>query len=503
MPEPRQGGLRRLRRRADSDTTGQPPVRASVRNAKIATLPVAYAARRAGGVGRRALGRSAREVELDIQARTAQHMFQVLGELKGCAAKLGQLLALYELALPAELGAPYREALSRLQDSAPAMLPGAVRAAMSASLGPDWETLFTRFDTRACAAASVGQVHRAVWHDGRAVAVKIMYPGARQSVHSDLEQIRRLAPLATVFAPAADTRALAAALSECITEELDYETEAATQRAFAEAYAGDPDFVVPQVVHQRGDVLISEWLDGIPLPRIIESGAQREKDRIGLLIARFVLSSGVRTGRLYTDPHPGNFRVLPDGRLGVMDFGACPVSPAEFPTLVGDIGDAAFNGSNDQLLEVLRRYGFVRTDRDFDIAALRENTFEIRELFYHREVRLTTPWLRRQVLRATDLRLTNVCRELTSAPEYTPIGRAIVATAGVLCQLEVQGPLRAELLTYIPELADPLERFLLGEAPAPVRRLVVVTDASVAVTDASSSATPSTTVPSAPCTSRW
>ncbi|MEU0545364.1 AarF/ABC1/UbiB kinase family protein [Nocardia sp. NPDC005978] len=497
MPEPRQGGFRRLRRRADSDTAGQPPTRASVRNAKIVSLPVAYAARRAGGVGRRALGRPAHEVELDIQARTAQHMFEVLGELKGCAAKLGQLLALYELALPAELGAPYREALSHLQDSAPAMLPGAVRAAMAENLGPEWESHFTRFDARACAAASVGQVHRAVWHDGRAVAVKLMYPGARESVRSDLEQIRRLAPLATVFAPAADTRALAAALADCINEELDYVTEAATQRSFATAYADDPDFVVPEVVHQQGDVLVSEWLDGIPLPRIIESGAQQEKDRIGLLITRFVLSSGVRTGRLYTDPHPGNFRVLRDGRLGVVDFGACPTFPADFPALVGEIADAAFNGTDAQLLAVLRRHEFVRSDRDFDIAALRIVTTEVRELFYHRVVRLTTPWLRRQVLRATDLRLSNVCRELTSAPQYTPIGRAIVATAGVLCQLDVEGPLRAELLTYIPELAAPLERFLLGEELPPVTRHLV------AVTDASSSATPSTTVPSVPCTSKW
>lgn len=480
MPEPRQGGFRRLRGRTESDTTGQPPVRASVRNAKIVALPVAYAARRAGGVGRRALGRSARDVEHDIQARTAQHMFEVLGELKGCAAKLGQLLSVYELALPSELGAPYREALSRLQDSAPAMLPRAVNEAMAASMGADWERNFTRFDKRAVAAASVGQVHRAVWHDGRPVAVKLMYPGARESVQSDLAQIRRLAPLATVFAPAADTRALADALAECISVELDYAQEAANQRTFARMYADDPDFVIPQVVHQQGDVLVSEWLDGIPLPRVIASGAQEEKDRIGLLLTRFVLSSFGRTGLLYTDAHPGNFRVLRDGRLGVVDFGACPEFPIEFPTLVGDIGDAAFNGTNTQLVAVLRRYGFVRTDQDFDIEALRVMTKPIRELFLPRNVHLTSAWLRKQVLRATEPSLSNVARQLTSPPEYTPIGRTILATAGVLCQLGVQGPLRDELITYFPELAGPLERFQLGEGPAIAapRRLVSITDAS-------------------------
>ncbi|MFE3794347.1 hypothetical protein [Nocardia tengchongensis] len=125
MLEPRQGGFRRARRRTAEAADGL-PTRAAARNAKITALPVAYAARRVGGLGRRALGTPAREVELDIQARTAQHMFEVLGELKGVAAKLGQLLALYELALPPELGEPYREALTRLQDSIPAMLPAAV-----------------------------------------------------------------------------------------------------------------------------------------------------------------------------------------------------------------------------------------------------------------------------------------------------------------------------------------------------------------------------------------
>ncbi|MFE3029420.1 AarF/UbiB family protein, partial [Nocardia tengchongensis] len=253
MLEPRQGGFRRARRRT-AETADGLPTRAAARNAKITALPVAYAARRVGGLGRRALGTPAREVELDIQARTAQHMFEVLGELKGVAAKLGQLLALYELALPPELGEPYREALTRLQDSVPAMLPAAVDAAMAASLGPGWRDRFAEFDTRAAAAASVGQVHRAVWPDGRRVAVKLMYPGARAAVASDLEHLRRLAPLAKVFAPDLDTRAVTDAFAECIGAELDYADEAATQRVFAAAFAGDPDFHIPAVVDQQGDV---------------------------------------------------------------------------------------------------------------------------------------------------------------------------------------------------------------------------------------------------------
>lgn len=506
MLEPRQGGLRRLRGRMSEPDDRLPtrtslPTRTAVRNAKITALPVAYAARKMGGLGRRALGTPSRDIELDIQARTAQHMFEVLGELKGCAAKLGQLLALYELALPPELGEPYREALTRLQDSIPAMLPTAVDAAMTASLGEDWRNRFAEFDSRAAAAASVGQVHRAVWPDGQRVAVKLMYPGARAAVASDLEQVRRLAPLATVFAPDADVRALADAFAECISEELDYVKEAATQRIFAAAFADDPDFHVPDVVHQEGDVLITEWLDGIPLHRVIATGDPAERDRVGLLVARFVMSSFTRTGLIYTDPHPGNFRILPDGRLGVIDFGACTPFPTHFPALCGEIGDAALNGGDTDLEAALRGHGFIRADREFDIAALVKLIGPIRDLFYQREIHLTTAWLRKQVRRATDPSLSNVARHLTTPPEYTPIGRTILATAGVLCQLDVKGPLRDEFTAPLPELAAAVERFHLGEglaSSAPARTVVPLRP-----TGASSSATPVPTASSVPSRSRW
>ncbi|WP_369028602.1 AarF/UbiB family protein, partial [Nocardia farcinica] len=108
---------------------------------------------------------------------TAQHIFEVLGELKGCATKLGQLLSIYQLALPEDIAGPYQIALTRLQDAAPVMLPPTVDAALAASMGGGWRGAFREFDDRRAAAASIGQVHRGVWHDGRPVAVKIMYPG--------------------------------------------------------------------------------------------------------------------------------------------------------------------------------------------------------------------------------------------------------------------------------------------------------------------------------------
>ncbi|MFD7844276.1 AarF/UbiB family protein [Nocardia sp. NPDC059764] len=123
-------------------------------------------------------------------------------------------------------------------------------------------------------------------------------------------------------------------------------TRTENQRRFADAYAGDPDFVVPRVVAQRGDVIVSEWLDGIPLSRLITTGARAERDGVGMLAVRFFWSSAPKSGLLYGDPHPGNFRALPGGRPGVVDFGACSVwPPAQFPALVHDLADAFIHGA--------------------------------------------------------------------------------------------------------------------------------------------------------------
>ncbi|MFC9893352.1 ABC1 kinase family protein [Nocardia sp. NPDC127579] len=435
-----------------------PPVRSSVRSAKLAALPVAYAGRQAAGVGKRLLGRSPQEIDRDIQLRTAQHIFEVLGELKGCVAKLGQLLAIYGLALPRDVAEPYTAALSQLQDSAPAMLPSMVHAVMAEQLGADWRSRFREFDARRAAAASIGQVHRAVWHDGRQVAVKLMYPGARASIESDLVQLRRISLLATVFLSGADVKGVTEAICDGLLAELDYAAEARHQRAFAAAYADDPEFCVPNVVAQHGDVLITEWLDGTPLTRIRASGSQAERNRVGMLTLRFVLSGWARNGLLYADPHPGNFRVLPDGRLGIVDFGACcPWPPAEFDEFAVDYCTAIAHGGPRDLELVARRHGFVDSSRVFDIDALFTSVLAASEPFRRSSYRITTPWLRTQVLRTTKLELSNVARQLTMPAEFTPFARSTLTLIGTLSQLETEGPYRDELVRWLPRLEEAIE----------------------------------------------
>lgn len=240
------------------------PRRAITRTAKLAGLPLGVAGRAAIGVGRRLGGQSAEQVALDLQRRTAEQLFSVLGELKGGAMKVGQALSILEPAMPAELVGPYRATLTRLQESAPAMPHRTVRDLLIRELGPRWRSKFTEFDENPVAAASIGQVHRAVWKDGTAVAVKLQYPGAGQALLGDFRRLSQVARLAGRWIPGLELGPLLKEFEGRIAEELDYGLEARRQRAFAKAFDGDDSVFIPKVVFQKGTVLVGEWVGGTP-----------------------------------------------------------------------------------------------------------------------------------------------------------------------------------------------------------------------------------------------
>ena len=324
------------------------------RTAKLATLPAGLAGRTALGLGKRLGGRPAEIVAAEIQQRTAEQIFRVLGELKGGAMKLGQALSIFEAALPPEIAGPYRATLTKLQESAPPLPARAVHQVLAQDLGPSWREAFAEFDDTPRAAASIGQVHRAVWQDGRQVAVKIQYPGAGRALLSDFNQLSRAARLFGIIMPGLEVKPLLDELRARVAEEIDYQLEAASQRAFAKAYAGDPDIYVPPVVQATDHVLITEWMDGTPLAKIIDSGSQEERNRAGILFTRFLFSGPARAGLLHADPHPGNFRMLADGRLGVLDFGAVDRLPDGLPPFIGKLlrivhGDGDIREAEDEL----------------------------------------------------------------------------------------------------------------------------------------------------------
>ncbi len=430
------------------------PRRAVTRSAKLATLPLGFAGRAALGLGKRIGGKSAEIVAQEVQQRTAEQVFKVLGELKGGAMKLGQALSIFEAALPQEVVGPYRATLTKLQDAAPPLPVSTVHKVLTEQLGDGWRDHFLSFDDQPTAAASIGQVHKAVWHDGREVAVKIQYPGAGKALLGDFAQLARLGKLFGALLPGLDMKAVLAELRERIAEELDYLREAEAQHAFALEFNGDPDFHVPDVVAANEMVLVTEWMDGTPLSRIIAEGTQEERDRAGLLFVRFLFCSPARVGMLHADPHPGNFRMLADGKLGVLDFGAVNRLPEGYPPAFGQLTRIFNQGDMATVTEGLRQEGFIRPDIEVDADALRAFLAPYVEPTAVEEFTFSRELLQEQAASVTDLRPTNVIRQLNLPTTYVLIHRVHAAGIGVLCQLGTTARFRDEVIRWVPGFAD-------------------------------------------------
>ncbi|MGH8866548.1 MAG: ABC1 kinase family protein [Actinomycetes bacterium] len=431
------------------------PRRAVTRSARLASLPLGFAGRTAVGLGKRVGGRPAELVATEIQQRTADQIFRVLGELKGGAMKFGQALSIFEAALPEDLVSPYRATLTRLQEAAPPMPASTVHRVLAEQLGSDWHDLLIDFDDLPAAAASIGQVHKARWADGREVAVKVQYPGAGDALLGDLTQIGRLARLFGVLVPGLDVKPLVAELKSRVAEELDYGLESAAQTAFAEAFAGDPDIAVPRVLAASDRVLVSEWLEGVPLSRIIRDGDQDERDHAGLLLVRLLFSGPQRCGLLHADPHPGNFRLLADGRLGVLDFGAVNRLPDGLPEPIGRLLGLALAGDAATVLDGLRSAGFVRSDLELDAEDMLDYLLPIIEPVAEQRFRFSRSWLRSQATRIGDPRSPAYAlgRQLNLPPEYLLIHRVTLGGIGVLCQLGAEAEWRDELEQWLPGFA--------------------------------------------------
>jgi len=441
------------------DHVNEIPRRTMSRTARLASLPIGAAGRATVGLGKRLTGRPADEVMSEFQQRTAEQLFKVLGDLKGGAMKVGQALSVFEAAMPEELAAPYRDALTRLQEDAPPLPVATVHKVLASQLGPNWRERFLKFHDKPAAAASIGQVHKAVWADGRTVAVKVQYPGAGKALLSDMTQLGRMGRLFGVLSPGLDIKPLVRELRDRVEEELDYRLEAQSQHTFAQAYAGDPDIFVPDVLAGADRVIVTEWVDGTPLSAILRKGDRAERDRVGLLYVRFLLSGPPRAGLLHADPHPGNYRVLADGRLGVLDFGAVCRLPDGFPAAIGRLLGLALGGDHSAVLAGLRAEGFVNTGREVDADELLGYLNPFLDPARHETFHFSRAWLRGQAARVGDPRTQAAAlgRQLNLPPSYLLIHRVWLGGVGVLCQLDARGPFQAEMRHWLPGLAPTAE----------------------------------------------
>jgi predicted unusual protein kinase regulating ubiquinone biosynthesis (AarF/ABC1/UbiB family) len=437
------------------------------RSVKLASLPASYAGRTALGVGRKVGGRPAEVVATELQRRTAEQLFRVLGELKGGAMKLGQALSVFEAVLPEELAGPYRASLTALQHAAPPLPASVVHKVLADELGEKWRDRLVEFSDKAAGAASIGQVHRATWrslhgeeHD---VAVKVQYPGVAKALHSDLRQLSRLAKLFKVLHTGIDISAMAAEMIDRLDEELDYEREGASQRRFAAAFdgtlGGSEDIYVPKVLAATPRVLVTEWLTGRPLSAIITDGTQEERDRVGAQLVRAVYSGPARTGLLHADPHPGNFLVLPDGRLGMLDFGAVKELPDGLPAPLGILAGWTVLGDGDELLAALIDVGFLDADTSVTAQEALEYFAPMCEMFEHDEFAFSRTWLRHNAAHLIDPRSSTsaVGRQLTLPADYFTVHRVVLGVMGVLSQLGAVVPMRLEEMRWAPEFREIVE----------------------------------------------
>ncbi len=432
------------------------PKYALTRSVKIAALPATYAGRTAWGFGKRLGGKPAEAVTAELQARTAEQMFKVLGELKGGAMKMGQAMSIFEAAMPEDVAGPYRAALTKLQEAAPPLPAESIHAILSEELGEDWRERFAVFDDQPAAAASIGQVHKATWHDGRIVAVKVQYPGADKAFISDLNQMTRMGKLFASWIPGMDIKPLLEELKERAIEELDYLRESRNQRAFAVAFEGDPEYVIPHVLAAAPHVIVSEWVDGRPLSAIIADGTREERDRAGELYERFLLAGPARAGLLHSDPHPGNFRITPEGKFCVLDFGAVAELPDGLPDAMGTLLRIAMSGDAETVAEGLRVEGFIRPNVDVDPEQVLNYLDPFVEPAKHETFHFNRAWMRGQFARMNDMRNPDftIGLKLNLPPSYAMIHRVWLGSIGVLCQLDATVPMRAELERWVPTFAD-------------------------------------------------
>ena len=268
--------------------------------------------------------------------KTAQQIVQMLGEMKGAAMKLGQLASFYEFGAPGEYMSTYRDALTMLQNSAPPMDPEASKAVIEEEFGKPVDKVFATFDENAVASASIGQVHHATLPSGEEVAVKVQYPGVDEAVRSDLKNVSAMTKLAVAIAPNLDPKEVANEVKERVLEELDYHREAANQQKFADLYDGHPFVVVPKVYkdYTRTRVITQEFVKGDPFMSAFEWDEDRRSE-LGEILFRFFYGSLHRFLLFSADPHPGNYLLLPDGKVAFIDYGLTrAVDPATLLNMV-------------------------------------------------------------------------------------------------------------------------------------------------------------------------
>ena len=281
-----------------------------------------------------------------------------LSHLRGAAMKMGQMISMDAGDfLPPELS----EILARLRDQANFMPTKQLDSVLRSEWGPDWRKQFRWFNPRPIAAASIGQVHKALTRDGEELAIKVQYPGVAKSIDSDVDNVMTLLKVAGFAPPELEIEKLLAVAKQQLHEEADYAREGAQMELYAEILAGEPGFVVPRL-HKgltRGSILAMSFEEGVSIERLDEETPERRDEtmaRLMRLVARELFEFGV----MQTDPNFANYRFRPEtGEIVLLDFGACrPVDPV-VANGYRKMLNAGLAGDRDKVVEATIDAGFM------------------------------------------------------------------------------------------------------------------------------------------------
>ena len=405
-----------------------------------------------------AAGKRRQLLREDLALRTAEDVAETLGAMKGVMMKIGQMASYVDGGLPPAV----RATLSRLQDSVPPMSPELAAAVVEEELGAPPERAFARWDPRPIAAASIGQVHRAVTLDGRAVAVKVQYPGIAETIAADLGNVTLLRRMLRIAAPAQDVDALLGELRDRIGEELDYRREAANQRLLAAHYHGHPTIHIPGIVSELSTrrLITSELSSGARFAELA-TWPQHERDLAAETIYRFVFRSLYEARAFNGDPHPGNYLFHRGGKVTFLDFGLVRhFTPAELQPLMQMARTICVEHDPEAFRATLENAGFLRPGAPLST----EEIVEHLAVFYDtiREpgpLTITSDYASSVVRRFFDLR-SPVAPYISVPQSYVILQRINLGLFAVLGELSATADWRA--------IAEEIWPFVHGPASTPM-----------------------------------
>jgi predicted unusual protein kinase regulating ubiquinone biosynthesis (AarF/ABC1/UbiB family) len=423
------------------------------RTARVWRLTARNAARYGVHRARRMVTRGAEqraEMDQHFTIRSSEDVARELGDMKGALMKFGQLLSFIVEALPEDA----QRALATLQSDAPPMSPAAASGVVRSELGRSPEQVFLDWNPTPIAAASVGQVHRAVSRDGRDVAVKVQYPGVGDAIESDLDNAEMLYRLFTMFAlKGLDAKALVDELRSRMRDELDYRIEAANQTEFVGHFTGHPFVAVPNVVPETSTrrVLTSEWAEGLGWDAFVAQADAAARQRAGESIWRFAQYSVHAVGAFNGDPHPGNYRFSRAGDVTFLDFGLVKRWTAgEWQRLEPSLDAIVVHRDPERLVSAMEVAGFLRAGHGLASQAVYDYVSTPYVPYLTDEFSFTRSFVKEAIATITDVKGPHeaVISRLNMPASFVILDRVVWGVSAILGKLEVAGPWRAMLLEY-------------------------------------------------------